>query len=96
MRERVARARRVQERRFKTRGIHCNAHMGTREMKEFCVLDERSHSLMETAVKRFSLSGRGYHRLLKVARTIADMEDAPRIMPHHVAEAIQYREHSLG
>ncbi len=96
MRERIARARRVQEERFEGSGIHCNAHMGVREIKEFCVLDERSHALMETAVRRFSLSGRGYHRILKVARTIADMEESERIMAAHVAEAIQYREHSLA
>ena len=96
MRERILAARRIQERRFEGRGIHCNAHMGVNEIKEFCVLDERGHSLMEMAVKRFSLSGRGYHRILKVARTIADMEESPRILSHHVAEAVQYREHSLG
>ena len=96
MRERAARARAVQEERFKGTNIHCNAHMGVKEIKMFCTLDDRSHSLMEAAVKRFSLSGRGYHRILKVARTIADMESSERILSHHVAEAIQYREHPLG
>ncbi len=95
MRDRVLRAREIQEERFGGLGIHCNAHMGVNEIKKFCVLDERSHSLMEMALKRFSLSGRGYHRILKVARTIADMEDSPKILSYHVAEAIQYREHSL-
>jgi magnesium chelatase family protein len=96
MRERVVRAREVQKKRFEGMGIHCNAHMGVKEIREFCTLDERSHSLMEAAVKRFSLSGRGYHRILKVARTIADMEGSQRILSHHVAEAIQYREHPFG
>ena len=91
IRERVERARKIQEARFRGRGIHFNAHMGVRELKEFCPLDGASHALLENAVKSFGLSARAYHRILKVARTIADLEGARSISPVHIAEAIQYR-----
>ncbi len=91
IRERVEKARQIQERRFEGRGIHFNAHMGVKEIKEFCRLDEASHSLLEGAVKQFGLSARAYHRILKVARTIADLEGSQAISPVHIAEAIQYR-----
>ena len=91
IRERVERAREIQEARFSGMGFHFNAHMGVKEIKEFCQLDNPSHSLLEAAVKRFGLSARAYHRILKVARTIADLEGSPGISPGHIAEAIQYR-----
>jgi len=91
IRERVEKARQIQERRFSGRGIHFNAHMGVMEIKEFCQLDGPSHALLEAAVKRFGLSARAYHRILKVARTIADLEGVERISPAHIAESIQYR-----
>ena len=91
IRERVERAREIQEARFRGRGIHFNAHMGVRELKEFCPLDGASHALLENAVKNFGLSARAYHRILKVARTIADLEGVRSISPVHIAEAIQYR-----
>ncbi len=91
IRERVERARQIQERRFAGIGIHFNAHMGVKETKEFCQLNGPSHALLEAAVKRFGLSARAYHRILKVARTIADLEGSGKISPAHIAEAIQYR-----
>ncbi len=92
IRERVEAAREIQLQRFKDRpGIYFNAHMGPQELREFCQLDETSEQLLRTAIERFGYSARAYHRILKVARTIADLEASDRILPHHVSEAIQYR-----
>jgi magnesium chelatase family protein len=65
--------------------------MGSRELQRFCRLDERGRQLLQTAMQRLGLSARAYDRILKVARTIADLEGADAIAPHHLAEAIQYR-----
>ncbi len=92
IRARVEAARALQLRRFQDRpGIYFNAHMGPQELREFCQLDETSEQLLRTAIERFGYSARAYHRILKVARTIADLEESDRIEPHHVSEAIQYR-----
>ena len=91
IRKRVETARRVQEARFAGLGIFANAQMQNRHMKKFCRLDQPSERLLETAVDKLGLSARGYNRVLKIARTIADMEAAPDIASRHVAEAIQYR-----
>jgi len=88
---RVMKAREIQRRRFKNTSIHFNAHMGVKEIKTHCQLDSTSHALLEAAVKRFGLSARAYHRILKVARTIADLSEEEKISPVHIAEAIQYR-----
>jgi len=93
IRERVSRARQIQLERFSKLGlgIYTNAQMGVREIKRFCQLSEGGQALLAAAVDRFALSARGYHRVLKVARTIADLEGAPAIREEHLAEAIQYR-----
>jgi len=91
IRERVESARQIQEQRFSGTGIHFNAHMGVQEIKKFCRLNGPSHTLLERAVKSFGLSARAYHRILKVARTIADLAGEEEISPTHIAEAIQYR-----
>jgi len=91
IRERVEAARRTQESRFSGTNFHFNAHMGVKEIKKFCELDPPSHTLLEKAVKSFGLSARAYHRILKVARTIADLAGEEKISPVHIAEAIQYR-----
>ncbi|MCX7634158.1 MAG: YifB family Mg chelatase-like AAA ATPase, partial [Syntrophales bacterium] len=90
VRERIERARRIQERRFARRGA-LNAMMTDGEIKRYCRIDEEATRLMEMAVDRLGLSARGYTKVLKVARTIADLEGGGDITPSQVAEAIQYR-----
>lgn len=89
---RVDRARAVQKERYKKhKNIHCNGQMGTRDIKKYCGLDEASQKLLEKAVDRLGLSARAYHRILKLARTIADIEASDNIGAAHVTEAVQYR-----
>lgn len=92
IRNRVTLARKVQEARYgESNGIHCNAQMNTSLLRKYCQLDNASSSLLKTAMERLGLSARAYDRILKVSRTIADMENSEHILPNHVAEAIQYR-----
>jgi magnesium chelatase family protein len=91
IRERVLRAHKIQEDRFRGRKIYSNGHMPARMIKKYCELDDRGKDLLEKAVEKFGLSPRAYHRVLKVARTIADLEARDTIEGSHVAEAIQYR-----
>ena len=92
IRERVVRARRLQEERFAAHpGIHCNARMTSRLLACYARPDEAGLRLLQTAMERLSLSARAYDRILKVARTIADLEGSPSILPSHLAEAIGYR-----
>jgi magnesium chelatase family protein len=91
VRERVAAARQVQARRFKGTRLLTNADTGPAEVREFCRLDEAGQRLMQAAMRQLHLSARAYHRVLKLARTIADLAGAPDIGPAHLAEAIQYR-----
>ena len=88
---RVVMARKMQEARFRGTRIHSNAGMNTRLIKQFCRIDEQSSSLLEKAMERFGLSARAHTRILKIARTIADLENSEEIGPAHLAEAIQYR-----
>ncbi len=91
VRERVVRARRRQKERFGGAGIPTNASMTEKQIRSFCPIDEESHQLMEMAVDKLGLSARALDRILKVSRTIADLEGAAKIEAAHVAEAIQYR-----
>lgn len=92
IRKRVTRARAIQAARFADFDhIHYNAQMGTRQIREFCKTDDVSLQLLKTAMERLNLSARAYDRILKVARTIADLETSEQIKPAHIAEAIQYR-----
>jgi magnesium chelatase family protein len=91
IRERVNRARRVQLERFRKAGLFCNAQMRSALIKKFCSLGKESMSFLEKAVEKLGLSARAYHRILKIARTIADLENVEIIQPPHVAEAVQYR-----
>jgi magnesium chelatase family protein len=91
IRERIAMARSLQQERFKDEGIHCNSQMSSPHLRKYCPLEEASQSLLRTAMERFGLSARAYDRILKVARTIADLDGAGTLRTSDVAEAIQYR-----
>jgi len=91
IRKRVAKARQKQLERFKGKKIYCNSQMGSREIKKFCSVGEKAKELLAMAVNRLGFSARAYTRVLKVARTIADLEEEEQISPVHVSEAIQYR-----
>jgi magnesium chelatase family protein len=92
VRGRVIGARSIQTERFKGRkGLFSNADMQSREVREFCRLDSGGEELLKTAITKLGLSARAYDRILKVARTIADLASTPEIRPEHVGEAIQYR-----
>ncbi|MEX2158300.1 MAG: YifB family Mg chelatase-like AAA ATPase [Dehalococcoidia bacterium] len=98
IRERVARVREVQGRRFAETRLLCNAEMTPTEVRQYCqsVLDEQAQSLLRLAMTQLSLSARAFHRVLKLARTIADMAGSEPICSPHVAEAIQYRQRLRG
>ena len=91
IKKRVNAAREIQRRRFGGDGTMCNAHIGSREMSEICALDAEGEELMHAAFDSMGLSARSYDRILRVARTIADLDGQETISPEHVAEAIQYR-----
>jgi len=92
IRERVIAARQRQQQRFAARPkITCNARMGPKELKEFCELDEPTHDLLKLAMADYNFSARAYDRILKVARTIADLTGSARVQSDHVSEAVQYR-----
>jgi magnesium chelatase family protein len=88
---RVVRSRAVQLERFKGSRVHCNAQMTPRFIKKFCEPDAGGHRMLELVTDRLGLSARTYTRILKVARTIADLEGSDGIREDHISEAIQYR-----
>lgn len=92
IRARVEAARARQQARFAGTGLHANADMGPKEVRQFCELDEAGRGLIRAAMRQLGLSARGYHRVLKLARTIADLAGSERIEAPHVAEALQYRQ----
>jgi magnesium chelatase family protein len=92
----VTAARERQFQRFKRTKIHCNAQMINRHIKKHCKIDNASAELLETAIDKFGLSARAYNRILKIARTIADLEGKEDIASSHIAEAIQYRSLDRG
>lgn len=92
IRKRVVAARKIQENRFAgLKGIHCNAQMTPKLLTEYATPDEKGLTLLRNAMERLNLSARAYDRILKVSRTIADLDDSPTVQSHHIAEAIGYR-----
>lgn len=91
IRARVIRARQVQQSRFRGKGLFANAQMSSAQLKEYVQLDEACSSLLRQAMQRLSLSARAYDRILKVTRTIADLDASEVVLPQHIAEAIQFR-----
>ena len=97
IRERVIAARAIQTERYRDyKDIHCNAQMSERMIHEFAEPDDAGIDLLRTAMERLSLSARAYSRILKVARTIADLAASPSVQPEHLAEAISYRNLDRG
>jgi len=91
IRERVERAREIQKERFKKEGIYFNAHMNSVQIKKYCILTEEAKNLLKNAIENLKISARAYDKIRKVARTIADLDNSEKILPHHISEAIQYR-----
>ena len=97
IRERVIKARQIQEARFKDfKGIHCNAQMTERMLHQFAEPDAASMDMLRIAMERLKLSARAYSRILKVARTIADLDNSEKVQALHIAEAIGYRNLDRG
>jgi len=88
---RVVAARERQLKRLAGTGLNCNAEFSASEVRQFCQVEDAAQSLLKAATKQLYLSARAFHRVLKLARTIADLEGSDIIRTHHVAEAIQYR-----
>jgi magnesium chelatase family protein len=92
VRARVIKARDIQQKRFSGNDqVHCNAQISSKQLREFCGIDEAGRELLKTAMEKLGLSARAYDRILKVARTIADLDNCEQIGNQHLAEAIQYR-----
>ena len=91
IRKRVNEARARQTARYGSDGPDCNARMGQKELELFCALDEGAKALMKGAYERMGLTARSHDRILRVARTIADLDGSETVQVHHLAEAIQYR-----
>jgi len=92
IRQRVVKARQIQAERFRgKKNVYKNADMGSKEIRKYCILDTRSQEILKIAMNKMGLSARAYDKILKVARTIADLDNSETIQPQHISEAIQYR-----
>lgn len=91
IRKRVNSVRAIQVERYKGEGIYCNAQLSSKQIRKYCALDNEQTKIMKAAFDSLKLSARAYDRILKVARTIADLDNSDKIQSHHLAEAIQYR-----
>ena len=96
MRKQIEQARQIQRRRFEGMGIYFNAQMRAKEIEQFCHLREKEYEVMRRAYDKFQLTGRGYHKILKTARTIADLEQSEHIETRHLLEAISIRSYERG
>ena len=88
---RVAKVREMQQQRFALETILCNAEMNPRHVKSYCKVDEEGHRILKMAITDLGMSARAFDRILKVSRTIADLDQSQQIKSHHVSEVIQYR-----
>ena len=91
IRTRVIKAREIQSLRFANTRIHCNAQMQSKEVKKYCILDDKAYEILKSAIDKLNFSARSYDKILKVSRTIADLDAMDLIKANHVAEAIRYR-----
>ena len=91
IKKRVEKARSVQRERFSSRRIRCNAELETRDLEKHCSVSSEGQALLKMAIQELGFSARAYHKCLKVARTIADLEGSQAIEPQHVSESIHYR-----
>ena len=91
IRKRVDSAREIQTARYKNDGIHFNAHLESKELEKYCILDKESEELLKLAILELGISARAYDKILKVARTIADLDGKEIVEAHHISEAISYR-----
>ena len=91
IRKRVKKARDIQLKRFKDDGIFANSHIGTKQLKKYCALDKEGQDLLKAAIEELGFSARAYDKILKVARTISDLDESELIQVEHISEAIQYR-----
>jgi magnesium chelatase family protein len=91
MRDRVRRARAVQYERFAGTSVYSNAHMTTRQLRQYVALTPDAESMLKQAIEHLKLSARAYDRILKISRTIADLAEASNVGIEHIAEAVQYR-----
>jgi magnesium chelatase family protein len=91
MRDQVVSARQTQTERFANSRINCNAQMNSRQVRQFCELDKASQALLRDSVNEMGLSARAHDKVLRLSRTIADLEPASSIGPHHIQEAVNYR-----
>jgi magnesium chelatase family protein len=96
IRRRVSGAREIQSRRFARTKIFCNAKMSSRHIRTHCKIDDASRRLLESAIDKLGLSARAFNRVLKIARTIADLEDRQDVQVDQISEAIQYRNLDRG
>lgn len=96
IKEKVAVARTMQKERFRGQAIRVNAHMSSKQIKKYCVVGKAAETLLHQAMTELGLSARGYSKILKVARTIADLDESEGIKLEHVSEAIQYRNLDRG
>ena len=91
IKERVNRAREIQGQRYKELNIFCNAHLSPKNLEQFCRIDKEGSELLKLAILELGLSARGYDKVLKIARTIADLAGTETISAEHISEAINYR-----